>query len=119
MSQSIRLQKLQKPAHHSRLLDALIVRAGLVPLGASQMRAAASMPQELRKIAKLAVYSGRTWSCWTHGDRIWLFIGNMPLAVSRKRGRPVLQVDIYDDGGLKDSGLWMPDRNGMWQRCVE
>jgi hypothetical protein len=106
--------------HLVRLLEALIVRAALVPLGAYPIRAAASVPTDLRKIAKLAVHSGRAWSCWTHGSRTWMFTGQIPLELSRERGAPVLQVDVYDDDGLKDSsGLWMPDRAGNWQRCAD
>ena len=119
MSQTLRLRKLQEPAHLSRLLDALIVRAGLVPLGAYQIRVAASVPTELRNIAKLAVHSGRAWSCWAHGERRWLFTGDLSLDVSRERGRPVLRVDAYEEAGLKDAGLWMPDRDGHWQRCAD
>lgn len=119
MSDTLRLRKLQEPAHVSRLLDTLIVRAGLVPLGAYQVRAADSVPTELRDIARLASHSGRAWSCWAHGAHTWLFTGNMPLEASRDRGKPVLQVDAYEEARLKDAGLWTPDRDGTWRRCTD
>jgi hypothetical protein len=119
VSQTIRLRKLQEPTHLSRLLDALIVRAALVPVGAYRIRAAASVPTELRSIARLAVHSGRVWSCWAHGVHTWLFTADMPLALSRERRRPVLQVDVYEDGGLRESGNWMSDSEGKWGRCAD
>lgn len=119
MSDTLRLRKLQEPAHVARLLETLIVRAGLVPVGAYQVREAASVPRELREIAKLARHCGRAWSCWADGAHTWLFTGDMPLDVSRNRGKPVLQVDAYDEAGLKDAALWTPDGDGTWRRCTD
>ena len=120
MSQTIRLRRLKEPTHLARLLDALIVRAMLVPAGAYQIRSLDSVPTELRKIAELAIDGGRAWSCWTHGVRTCMFTGEMSLAMSRERRSPVLQVDVYEDGSLKDSGLWTSDRDGKWgRRCPD
>ena len=119
MSETARLRKLrQQPAHAERLLHALVVRANLVPEGAHQIRNFASVPRELRIIARLAVTtSGHIWSCWTHEQRTWLFTGELSLPQSRARGVPVLLVDAYDENGPSDSGLWAY-REGMWQRCA-
>ena len=119
MSQTIRLRKLQEPTNLSRLLDALIVRAALVPRGAYQIRSADSVPTELRNIAELAVHNRRAWSCWADGTHTWMFTGDIPLTISRKRRRPVLQVDVYEGDGLRDSGLWISDRDGKWERCAD
>ena len=119
MSQTLRLRKLQEPTHLSRLLDALILRAELVPPDAYQIRSADSVPSELRNIAKLAVHSGRVWSCWGHGVRVWLFTAEMPLDLSRERHRPMVRVDVYGDDGLSGSSLWTTDRDGKWQRCAD
>jgi hypothetical protein len=119
VSQTLRLRRLQEPTHLSRLLEALVVRSGLVPSDAYQIRALDSVPMELRNIAELASDSGRAWSCWAHGVRIWMFTAEMFLAMSRERRSPVLQVDVYEDAGLKDSGLWASDRDGKWRRCTD
>ena len=119
MPETLRLRTLQQPSHIERLLETLVVRAKLVPQDSYQIRDPASVPKELRKIAILAAKSGRAWCCWSHGSRSWLFTGEMPLALSRERGAPVMQVDIYDEDGSKDSGLWTPDRDGGWQRCAD
>jgi hypothetical protein len=26
---------------------------------------------------------------------------------------------VLDEGGFKDSGLWMTDRDGKWSRCSD
>lgn len=102
-----------------RLLEALVTRADLVPTGAHQIRNPASVPKELRRIAEEAIKTGRLWSCWAHTFRTWLFTGEMSLSLSRERGAPVLQVDVYEEDGLKDSGLWMPNLDGKWNRCSD
>jgi hypothetical protein len=115
---TVRLQKLQQPPPHlERLLDGLVAQARLVPEGADQIRDLKSVPKDLRRIAKLAAMSGRAWSCWTHRIRAWLVTGEMLIPLSRERGAPVLQVDVYGEDDPKDSGLWMIARDGKWSRC--
>jgi hypothetical protein len=115
---TVRLRKLQQPPPHvERLLDGLVTRARLVPQDAYQIRDPASVPKDLRRIAKLAAANGRAWSCWTYRIRTWLVTGEMPIPLSRERGAPVLQVDVYDEDGPKDCGLWMIARDGKWSRC--
>ena len=94
----------------------LVLRATLVSDSAYQIRDVASVPVELRRIALRAIRKGQAWTCWVDLNHTWLFTGEMPLALSRERGRPVMQVEFYDDDGLKDSGLWMSDADGKWQR---
>jgi hypothetical protein len=116
---TFRLRKLQEPSQVERLLEALVSRGDLLPAGAYQIRDPASVPQELRTIAVKATEKGRAWSCWAHSFRTWLFIGEMSLPMSRERGAPVLQVNLYDDEGLKECGPWMPGGDGRWCRCSE
>jgi hypothetical protein len=113
-----RLRTLQQPPHVERLLQALVVNAGLVPQGARQITHPDAMPTDLRRLAKLAVKSGHVWSCWTHDSGTWLATAEMPLSLSRERGAPVLQVDVYDENGPQDSALWIPSRDGKWNRCA-
>lgn len=86
--ETLRLRKLQQPPHAERLFGALVVRSGLVPQGAYQIRDPTSVPKALRRIAKLAAANGCTWSCWAHGSRTWLLTGELLLPLSRKRGAP-------------------------------
>ena len=118
--ETLRLSKLQQsPSHIRRLLEALVVRAKLVPEDSYQVRLKSAIPKELRGIAELAAKDGRVWACWAYGFRAWLFTAEMPLALSRERGTPVMQVEIYDEGGVRNSGLWMPNQDGTWQRCAD
>jgi hypothetical protein len=114
-----KLRKLQRPSEVERLLEALVSCSDLIPAGAYPIRDLASVPQELRRMATQAKQNGRAWSCWAHSFRTYLFTGEMSLPMSRERGAPVLQVNLYDDEGLKDSGPWTPDRDGKWSRCSE
>jgi hypothetical protein len=67
-----------------------------------------------------AVKVGKMWSCWAHGKQTWLFTAEMSLPLSRERGAPVLQVDLYrDDGSQRESATLMPDETGKWQRCPD
>jgi hypothetical protein len=117
--ETLRLTKLQQsPAHVKRLLEALVVRAKLVPEHAYQVRLTAAVPKELRGRADLVDKEGRVWACWAFGSRAWLFTAEICLELSRERGTPVMQVDVYDDGGTKESSLWMHSHDGTWQRCT-
>ena len=117
MAETLRLRSLQQPSHIERLLEDLISHTGLVLPGAYPIRDLESVPSGLRSIATQAMGQGRVWSCWEHGFRSWMFIGEMSLALSRERGRPVLKVDVLDESGFRDSGLWIADRDGKWSRC--
>jgi hypothetical protein len=118
--ETLRLTKLQQsPSHIKRLLEALVARAKLVPEHAYQVRLMSALPKQLQGVAELAAKEGRVWACWAHGFRAGLFIAEMPLALSRERGTPLMQLDIYDEGGVKNSGLWMPNRDGTWERCTD
>jgi len=118
--ETLRLRRLQQsPSHIKRLLEALVVRARLVPEQAYQVRLTAALPKELRGRAELADKEGHVWACWALGFRAWLFTAQIALAVSRARGTPVIQVELYDEGGMKESGLWMPNHDGKWQRCAD
>jgi hypothetical protein len=50
-----------------------------------------------------------------HENHAWLFIGDFSLPQSRARGAPVLLVDVYDEAGSKDSGVWAYC-GGMWKQ---
>lgn len=117
MAETLRLRSLQEPSHIERLLENLVSHAELVSPGAYPVRDLKSVPRELRGVATQAVQQGPAWSCWEHDLRNWMFTAEMSLALSRERGRPVLQVDVHDENGFRDSGRWIADRDGRWSRC--
>ena len=118
--ETLKLRQIQHPSEVERLLESYISRADILPKGAYPIRTAASVPRELRGLVMQAVKLGKTWSCWTQGIQTWLFTAEMSLPLSRERGAPVLQVNLYgDDGSLRESGTLMPDQTGKWCRCAD
>ena len=104
--ETLRLRKLQQArAHVERLLETLVRRGNLVPQDSWQIRDPKALPKDLTKKAIQASEQGRVWSCWAQTFHTWLITADMPLALSREHGTPVLRVDMYGDNGLKDSGL--------------
>jgi hypothetical protein len=111
--------KIQVPSQVEELLESYISQSEVVPKGAYRIRELGSVPQEVRRPLIQAAREGQTWSCRAHGLHTWLFTCNMSRPLSRERGAPVLQIRVYgDDGGLRDSGEWMPDQNGRWCRSA-
>ena len=115
--ETVRLQKIQQPSHLERLLEALVTRGGLVPKDAYQIRAARALSPQLQRIASQSVQASRVWACWADSQHAWLFTCELSVALSRERGAPVLEVDLFDENGEhKDSGTWDVDEEGKWRR---
>jgi hypothetical protein len=111
------LCRIQRSSQVGELLESYIAQSSVVPKGSYQIHKLQSVPLEVRKVLTQAVKEGQTWSCWAHGLRTWLFTCNMCRPLSRERGTPVLQVNLYgSDGELRDHGSWMPDQTGKWCR---
>ena len=109
--------KTQHPSRVGELLESYISQSSVVPKGSYQIHRLGSVPLEVRTVLTRAVKEGKTWSCWAHGLRTWLFTCDMCRPLSRERGAPVLQVSLYgSDGELRDRGSWMPDQHGKWCR---
>lgn len=118
--ETLRLRRIQEPSRVERLLDAFISRTASLPPGAYQVRDTWELPNTLRGIVAQAAARGETWLCFARGSQIWLFIGEMSLALSRERGAPVLLVRQYDeDANIGDSGTWRFDALGTWTRCAD
>jgi hypothetical protein len=115
--QTMQLQSIQVPSRVARLLEALVTAERLMPTCAYPIRDVTQMPGHLLRTAIDAAAHGRAWSCWVDGFHTSLFTGEMSLPLSRERGVPVLRVDRYDDGGLRDSASWMRDGDGNWTVC--
>jgi hypothetical protein len=118
--ETLRLRGIQQPSRLERLLETYVQRRKVVPPGAYQIRDAATLPKELRRVLVKAADDGQVWSCWAHGTRLWLFVCDMSLPRSRERGTPVLQVSLYgEDANLEDTGSWTTDPQGNWSRCTD
>jgi hypothetical protein len=116
--ETMRLRKLLQPAQIEVLLETLVVRGNLLPKNSYRIRDAKTLPSHLQTIAARAASEGRIWACWGTAHEAWLFTCEMSLHQSRERGTPVLLVNKYSEAGdLQDTGAWMADAEGRWQRC--
>jgi hypothetical protein len=117
--ETMRLRKIQQPSKVERLLEAFVSRANLLPENCYQIRAPRALSPQLQRVVARATQKSHVWACWADSHHTWLFTCDMSLALSRERGAPVLQVDLYDAAGeLKDAGFWIVDQEGKWCRCV-
>jgi len=118
--QTVRLWcRVHRTSRVGELLESYISQSDVVPWGSYQIHESNSVPRDVRQVVTQAVKEGRTWSCWAHGLHIWLFTCNMSAPLSRERGAPVLQVNLYGEHGeLRDCGTWMPDQQGKWCRAA-
>jgi len=115
--ETVRLQKIQQPSQLQRLLEALVTRGQLVHKDAYQIRAARALSPQLQRVAARASQNKRVWACWADSDHAWLFSCELSTALSRERGAPVLEVELYDESGeQKDAGAWVVDEDGKWGR---
>ena len=116
--ETLRLRRIQEPSRVERLLEAYVSRSAVLPHGAYQLRDPRELPPTLRGLIARATTQGETWSCWANGSRLWLFVCEMSLALSRERGAPVIVVRQYnEDGEVTDSATWRFDATGTWTRC--
>ena len=116
--ETVRLRNLQQPSQIEVLLEALVSRGDLLPKDAYRIRDPTALSPQLQMIIPRVASEGRIWACWATAQRMWLFTSEMSLHLSRERGKPVLLVDRYrENGELEDSGPWMADAAGKWQRC--
>ena len=117
--ETVRLRKMQQPSQVERLLEALVSRGNLLPKECYQIRACRALSSQLQRVVEQAIEKGHVWACWADSRHTWLFTCEMSLPMSRERGAPVLQVDLYDEAGeLKDAGVWVTDQESKWTRCV-
>jgi hypothetical protein len=115
--ETVRLRKIQQPSQMERLLEAFVSRGSLLPKECYQIRASGALSPQLQRVVDLATEKGRVWACWADSSHSWLFTCEMSLPLSRERGAPVLQVELYDEAGeLKDAGIWVTDQEGKWTR---
>lgn len=116
--ETLRLRGIQAPSSVEKLLRDFAESYPLIPKNCYEISEPAELSPQLRRIAERESEQGRVWVCFANALNTWLFACEMSLASSRERGTPVLDVNLYEEeGGLKDSGSWMLNPLGKWQRC--
>jgi hypothetical protein len=116
---TVTLRQIPQAPPADALLHEWIESLGVLPREANAIHEQGELSPALRRIVRMAMHMGRSWSCW--GDakqRLWLFVADISPLLSREQGASVLQVDQYREGGeLKDSGTWTSAPDGTWRRC--
>lgn len=116
---TMRLFAYQRPSRIAALLGSLLQAPGRLPGRARQITDRSDLPSALQKVVLKSQHTEQVWSAWTDEGRIWLFMAEMSLELSRERGCPVLQVGSYEmDGKLKVWQLWACLNDGTWQQCA-
>jgi hypothetical protein len=113
-------QRSAPPSHINRLLQALIKDLNLVPTDAEVVHHFSELPAPwMHNLIGAAMEPDRGWRCWMDNRlRVWLFLAELSLPLSREMRTPVLQVNFYRESGLQDSGHWSVDRRSKWHRCA-
>lgn len=112
---TLTLRSMQQPSYLDTLLYSLVMELGVLPADAYPVRETEKLPGPLGRLVGMATHVGQSWGCWTDERRYWLFIAELPLT----RGKPVLQLDRYDEGGdLRDTSNWYCDDTDQWRRVT-
>jgi hypothetical protein len=106
--------------HIDRLLRSLIKFVDVVPIEADAVHEYSELPSSwLKDVVIAAPGAGRSWRGYMDDRlRVWLFVTELSLPLSRKLGAPVLQVSFYRESGLQERGYWSVDRHSTWRRVV-
>lgn len=118
--QTMKLFAYQQPSRVEMLLESLVIAKGDLPGRARKVSDRSDLPSAMQKLVMQAQKSERVWSAWTGDDeRMWLFIAEMSMALSRERGCPALQVGLYNEHGkMQEWKLWVNLKDGSWQQCT-
>jgi hypothetical protein len=113
------LRTLQQPSHIDGLLKSLVKSMNIVPEDADEVHDRGELPSALQKAIITATKAGQSWCAWMDAAfHSWLFLGELSVPLSRELGSPVLQLRYHREHGLRETGIWLIDRQGKWHRCV-
>ena len=118
--QTVRLRAIQKPNQCEQLVEACVRARNMVPPGAVRMTSLSDLSIPLRRLArKNALPEGSVWLAWGDADAIWFVAGTTSLELSRERGRPVLQLRVYNKEGTLDEALTcVQTQANNWEQCT-
>lgn len=114
----VETEKLPADSRVEALLESFVCEH-VLPVGVRALRDLSELPIGLQGFAINAEKNNKTWGAWSDNQHVWLFAAEMSVALSRRLGYPVLQVDAYgEDGQLIESGCWLSAPDGGWRRCT-
>jgi len=90
----------------------------MVPPDAVRLTTLSELTIPLRRQARTnALAESAVWLAWSDADAIWFVTGTISLELSRERGRPVLQMRVYNrDGALDEALTCMNTTANVWER---
>jgi|ERR1700728_2848099 hypothetical protein len=118
--QTDRLRSIQEPNHCEELVEACVHGIKMVPQGAVRMTSLSDLSIPLRRLArKNALPESSVWLAWGDAGAMWFVAGTTSLDLSRERGRPVLQLRVYNEEGTLDEALTCVQTSANnWERCA-
>lgn len=118
--QTVRLRSIQKPNQCEEMVEACVRGRKMVPRGAFRLTLLSELSIPLRRLArKNALPESSVWLAWGDADAMWFVAGTTNLELSRERGRPVLQLRVYNEEGTLDEALTCVQTHANnWERCT-
>jgi hypothetical protein len=113
-----RLRTIQKPNLCEQSVDACVRSRKMVPHDAIRVTSLSELTTPLRQQARTnALTESAVWLAWSDDGAIWFVTGTISLELSRERGRPVLQMRVYNrDGALEEALTCMHTTADAWER---
>jgi len=113
-----RLRTIQKPNLCEQSVDACVRGRNMVPHDAIRLTSLSELTIPLRRLARTnALAESAVWLAWSDDGPIWFVTGTISLELSRERGRPVLQMRVYNrDGALEEALTCMHTSADVWER---
>jgi len=113
-----RLRTIQKPNLCEQSVNDCVRGRKMVPHDAIRLTSLSELTIPLRRLARTnALAESAVWLAWTDDGPIWFVTGTLSLELSRERGRPVLQMRVYNrDGALQEALTCMHTTADVWER---
>ncbi len=109
---------MQAPRRALGLLVSLVQRHGDLPLSAYRVNSAKELSPALRQMASAAPSGEYVWVAWQDGERIWFYTAALSLELSRERGRPILELWLYNERAeLHEASTWLRNADESWRQC--
>ncbi len=113
------LRAIKHPSRLAVLLRELVQTLNVLPKNADEVCDTATLPPALRRFVRCAAHLDASWAIrWVDdAGHAWFYFAEMPLELSREHGKPVLQIDRYDeDGAILETSKWLEGHDGKWSR---
>jgi hypothetical protein len=117
--ETMRLRRKQNPdVYREESVDACVRGRRMVPRDAVQVTSLSELTIPLRRLAHLNVLAeAAVWRAWSIAEAIWFVTGATNLELSRERGRPVLQMRVYNrEGTLQEALTCVQTPASVWER---